>query len=207
MSDYLNEFYEIPTTCVSDALNGMSNLDSSIKPVKESYKLVGRAFTVDMPIGDNQIIFEAIKKASPENVLVIDAKGDTQNAIAGDFILEMAKSLGIRGVIADGVVRDLEGIKSLDFPVFCKGTTVAASKKVGNGKINSNISCGGIPVNNGDLIIGDVDGVVVIPQDLEESVFEKSLEKLNQDQQREEKVSSNIQEINRYLDNKIQNNK
>ncbi|AKO92919.1 RraA family protein [Priestia filamentosa] len=195
-----NKFQEVSTTCVSDAMEGLNNLDSSIKPLQDKYKVMGRAFTVKMPVGDNLIFLRAIREARPGDILVVDAKGDTYRAIAGDFIVGMAKTLGIKGIVVDGVIRDLEGIKRLDFPVFCKGTTVAASGKAGNGELNVPISCGGVTISPGDLIIGDGDGVVVVPQAMEREVLDKALDKLALDIKREEKVSGDREEVIKYLD-------
>ncbi|WP_019394160.1 RraA family protein [Priestia filamentosa] len=195
-----NKFQEVSTTCVSDAMEGLNNLDSSIKPLQDKYKVMGRAFTVKMPVGDNLIFLRAIREARPGDILVVDAKGDTYRAIAGDFIVGMAKTLGIKGIVVDGVIRDLEGIKRLDFPVFCKGTTVAASGKAGNGELNVPISCGGVTISPSDLIIGDGDGVVVVPQAMEREVLDKALDKLALDIKREEKVSGDREEVIKYLD-------
>ena len=199
----IKQFETIPTTCVSDALNGMNNLHASIKPLQEKYTLAGRAFTVKIPVGDNLAVLKAIRNAKPGDVLVIDAKGDTYRAIAGDFILGMAQSLGIKGIVTDGVVRDIQGIKELDFPVFCKGTTVAASGKAGVGELNEPISCGGVSINPGDIIVGDADGVVVIPNEIEEETLAKAIRMLEQDEVREKEVSGDIDAIHNYIDNMI----
>jgi 4-hydroxy-4-methyl-2-oxoglutarate aldolase len=199
----IKKFQEIPTTCISDSMQGLNNLDSGIKPLKEEYRVAGRAFTVKMPVGDNLVFLKAIKEAKPGDILVVDAKGDTYRAIAGDFIAGMAKTLGIKGVIADGVIRDITGIKQLDFPVFCKGTTVAASGKAGNGELNVPISCGGAMIHPGDIIVGDADGVVVIPQAMEQEILVKSLDKLEADRNREVKVSGNKEEIIKYLNDML----
>ncbi|RAS75999.1 RraA family protein [Priestia endophytica] len=198
--DIENKFQEVPTTCISDAMEGLNNLDSSIKPLQDKYKIAGRAFTVKIPVGDNLVFLRAIREARPGDVLVVDAKGDTYRAIAGDFIVGMAKTLGIKGIVVDGVIRDLEGIKGLDFPVFCKGTTVAASGKAGKGELNVPISCGGVTISPGDLIIGDGDGVVVVPEAMEREVLDKALDKLAVDIKREEKVSGKQEEVIKYLD-------
>jgi 4-hydroxy-4-methyl-2-oxoglutarate aldolase len=124
------QFEKIPTTCISDAMQGLNNLSPAIKPLKEDYRVAGRAFTVKMPVGDNLVFLKAVKEAKPGDVLVVDAKGDTYRAIAGDFMVGMAQTLGIQGIVADGAIRDIEAIKRLNYPVFCLGTTVGASGKV-----------------------------------------------------------------------------
>ncbi|WP_286231984.1 RraA family protein [Neobacillus mesonae] len=200
MDQHVLDFMNIPTTCISDAMDGLNNLHPAIKPLKEEYKVVGRAFTVKIPVGDNLAVIKAIRNAKPGDVLVVDAKGDQYRAIAGDFVVGMMQTLGIAGLVVDGVIRDLAGIKELNFPVFSKGTAVAASGKAGFGEINVPISCGGMTVHPGDLIIGDVDGVVVVPQAIEQEILTKALEKLNKDQIREDQISGNHEAILKHLD-------
>jgi regulator of RNase E activity RraA len=88
----------------------------------------------------------------------------------------------------------------LNFPVFCKGTTVAASGKAGRGELNVPISCGGATIHPGDMIVGDADGVVVVPQAMEQEVLDKSLEKLELDIKRAEKVAGKREEVIKYLE-------
>jgi 4-hydroxy-4-methyl-2-oxoglutarate aldolase len=203
MDKLLNEFQKLPTTCISDAMEGMNNLNPAIKPLKEEYKLAGRAFTVKIPVGDNLAVLKAIRSAKPGDILVVDAKGDQYRAIAGDFVVGMMQTLGIGGLVVDGVIRDIVGIKELNFPVFSKGTTVAASGKAGVGEIDVPISCGGVTIHPGDIIIGDADGVVVIPQSDEHHVLKKALEKLAKDQEREAKISGNVDAILKHLDSQL----
>jgi 4-hydroxy-4-methyl-2-oxoglutarate aldolase len=194
------EFERVPTTCISDTMQGLNNLSPAIKPLKEEYRVAGRAFTVKMPVGDNLLFLRAIKEAKPGDILVVDAKGDSYRAIAGDFVVGMAQTLGIKGIVADGAIRDIEGIKQLNYPVFCLGTTVAASGKAGMGELNVPISCGGVSIHPGDMIIGDADGVVVVPREVEQQVLAKSLERLEFDMQRAERVSGKPEEVRRYLE-------
>lgn len=206
MEKIVEEFKKIPTTSISDAMRGLNNLDPAIKPVKEEYFFAGRALTVKTPVGDNLAVLRAIREASPGDIIVIDAKGDTYRAVAGDFVIGMAKSLGAGAFVVDGAVRDINGIKALDFPVFCKGTTVAASGKSSLGEINVPISCGGATVHPGDILVGDADGVVVVPREIENEVLAKSKAKLAKDAQREEKISAKEEEILNYLDKMLAKN-
>jgi 4-hydroxy-4-methyl-2-oxoglutarate aldolase len=200
MKNIINEFLSIPTTCISDAMNGLNNFHPAIKPLKEEYKLAGRAFTVKIPVGENLSVLKAISEAKPGDILVVDAKGDQYRAIAGDFVVGMAQTLGIGGLVIDGVIRDIVGIKALNFPVFSRGTTVAASGKAGVGEVNVPISCGGVPVNPGDIIVGDADGVVVVPQVKEQQILVDSLEKMKKDETREKDISGNPEAIRKHLD-------
>lgn len=201
METLLTQIGELPTTCISDAMDGMNNLDSSIKPLQESYKVAGPAFTVKVPAGDNSLVLKAIKEAKPGDVLVIDAKGETYRAIAGDFVIGLAKKVGIAGIVIDGVIRDLLAVRSLDFPVFCKGSTVAASHKKGAGEINIPISCGGVSISPGDIIVGDVDGVISIPRESATVILEKGLNKLKKDEEREAEALKSEDSAREYLAN------
>lgn len=200
MERLIDQFKPLPTTCISDTTQGLNNMNPAIKPLKEEYKIVGRAFTVKMPAGENTSVLRAIRDASPGDILVIDAKGDEYRGIAGDFMLGMAQTLGIAGIVVDGAIRDVLGIKALNFPVFCKATTVSASAKTGAGETHIPISCGGVAVYPGDLIVGDVDGVVVIPQSREQEILNLSLEKMAKDEARAERISGNPDAIKNYLD-------
>nr|WP_281282524.1 RraA family protein [Paenibacillus piri] len=206
-NEFIDPFQELPTTCISDAMQGLNNMDPRIKPLKETYRVAGRALTVKMPVGDNLTVFRAIREANPGDVLVIDAKGDEYRAVAGDFVVGMAQTLGLKGMIVDGVIRDIEGIKQLGFPVFSRGTAAAASSKAGVGEINVPVSCGGTAVHPGDIVVGDADGVVVVPRALEKTVLKHALEKLNKDKERSEKYLRNSEKLLQYLDETLQSGK
>lgn len=138
-----------------------------------------------------------------DDILVIDAKGDTYRAIAGDFVVGMAKTLGIQAIVVDGVIRDIAGIRQLDYPVFSRGTTVAAGGKLGMGEVHVPISCGGVSVNPGDITVGDADGVLVIPQSIETKVVQSAKEKLKKDEEREKRISGDRQATLDYLDSML----
>lgn len=200
MEDIITRFKAIPSTCAADATAGLNNMDARIKPLNEKSVICGRAVTVKMPAGDNLDVLRAIRAAKPGDVLVIDAKGYTSRAVAGDFIIGVAQILGLGGMVVDGSIRDVVSVKNSGFPVFCKGVTCSASAKTGAGQVNVPISCGGVPVNPGDIIVGDADGVVVVPKDQEINILMAAQNKLVQDQTRADKVLSSPDEAKKYLD-------
>ncbi|MFJ8103893.1 RraA family protein [Lysinibacillus sp. NPDC096212] len=194
-------FKHLPTTAVSDATGGHTNLRSDIKPLADHYKIAGRAVTVRLPDGENGAVLEAIRVAKEGDILVIDAKGNTNRAVAGDFVLSLAKGIGVQGFVVDGVIRDIAAIRELDFPVFSLGTTVAAGNKNGGGQVNVPIAIGGVSVRPGDYIIGDVDGVVVVPQEDAERIVAAAEVKLEKDDVRAQEAHANGKEsIIAYLD-------
>ncbi|MFJ7983476.1 RraA family protein [Lysinibacillus xylanilyticus] len=194
-------FKHLPTTAVSDATGGHTNLHSDIKPLADHYKIAGRAVTVRLPDGENGAVLEAIRAAEEGDILVIDAKGNTNRAVAGDFILSLAQGIGVQGFVVDGVIRDIAAIRELDFPVFSLGTTVAAGNKNGGGEVNVPIAIGGVSVRPGDYIIGDVDGVVVVPHEDAKRIVVAAELKLEKDEIRAQEAHANGKEsIIAYLD-------
>ncbi len=192
--------FALPTTAISDATGGHTNVAASIKPLSDHFKIAGQAFTVRLPDGENGAVLEAISKAKKGDILVIDAKGNTNRAVAGDFVLSLAKGVGIQGFVVDGVIRDLAAVRELDFPVFSLGTTVAAGNKNGGGVVGGPVSVGGVTVHSGDFIIGDIDGVVVVPQEDVEKIAEAAEAKVAKDEAREQEALANGEEsIRAYL--------
>lgn len=194
-------FQHLPTTAISDATGGHTNLRSEIKPLADHFKIAGRAVTVRLPDGENGAVLEAIRAANEGDILVIDAKGNTNRAVAGDFVISLAKGMGVQGFVVDGVIRDIAAIRELDFPIFALGTTVAAGNKNGGGQVNIPIAVGGVTVHPGDYIIGDVDGVIVVPLQDAERIVAAAESKLEKDEARAQEAHANGKEsIIAYLD-------
>ena len=140
--------------------------------------LIGPALTIQSMAGNNMMSHLALTLAKPGDVLVIDARGYTGNAVWGGVQALYARKTGVAGLVVDGAIRDVEEMRKMRFPVYCKGVTPAGPHKGWADNINVPIQCGGIPVNPGDLIVGDDDGVAVIPQEYIERVYEDSLKRL-----------------------------
>lgn len=189
-----------PTTAISDGQNGNGYVASAIRGIRNDFTLVGRAITVQLPVGENAAVLEAIQKAQPGDVLVVNAKGDRHRAIAGDFVIAMMQKVGIAGLVVDGVIRDLEAVRALNFPVFCRGTTAVAGVKNGGGTVNIPITLGEAVVHPGDYIFADVDGVIVVPQKNFQEVIKKTKAKIASDEKREKKVLVSKVSVLAYLE-------
>lgn len=174
----------LPTTAISDATGGHTNVASAIKPLAEHFKIAGKARTVRLPDGENGAVLEAISQAEKGEILVIDAKGNTNRAVAGDFVMQLAQGVGVQGFVVDGVIRDIAAVKEIDFPVFALGTTVAAGNKHGGGTVGIAVSVGNVAVQTGDYVVGDSDGVVIIPQKDVEQIIEAAEAKVAKDEER-----------------------
>ena len=193
------KYLGLPTTAISDALKGFQHMDSGIKPLNDSHKIAGRAFTVNIPAGDNTGILRAIREANPGDVLVVDGKGYTERAVCGDFVLALAQNMGIQGIVLDGAIRDFEGIRELNFPVFYRAATIAASLKVQPGELQVPVSDGGASVQPRDIIVGDANGVIVVPKEREEEILQVTLEKIKKDEEREAKFIGSREQALQYL--------
>ena len=167
----LKKLQPFATADISDLLNRLYTLNPSIKSLVGKTSLIGTACTVKVFPGDNLMVHKALDLALPGDVIVVDAGGLEGNGVMGDLIATKAKHRGITGFVIDGLVRDLSGLKSVNLPVYAKGTTPIGPLHRGPGEINFPISCGGIVVNPGDVICADEDGVVVVRQDFLEEII------------------------------------
>lgn len=172
--DIANLFIGIPTGNICDSNDREGSMDASIKPLHRRFQLAGYAMTVRCVPGDNLTIHKAIAEAKPGSVLVIDCNGYTGAGVFGELFATSCIARGIRGVVIDGACRDKNDLVDMNFPVFSKGVNPNGTLKETCGDINSIIECGGRIVKPGDIIIGDGDGVVVVPQEKAEEILQKS---------------------------------
>lgn len=150
-------------------------MDWRIQPVFRPVKLVGRALTVASPPTDNSIFREALETARPGDVLVISRAGDQRHASWGGILSLAAKLKGIAGVVIDGAATDWAEITEMRFPVFCKNLSALTTRKQNlGGVLGQTITCGGVTVSTGDVVLGDEDGVVVVPRAQVDSVLERA---------------------------------
>lgn len=156
-------FREIPVSNIDDNMNRLYAVSANIIPFNNS-PLLGSAFTVKVPAGDNLMFHRALDLAEPGDILVIDGAGWVERALCGEIMVQYAMKRGLGGFIIDGCIRDVDRIAKLSFPVYAKGVSPNGPYKNGPGEINVPISIGGIVVIPGDIIVGDADGVVVIRQ-------------------------------------------
>ena len=150
---------------LADVGGRRGTLGGRIQPLAKSMKVAGPAFTVEVRPGDNLMIHAALALAQPGDVIVVDGKGDLSCALTGELMAAHAKKAGIAGFVIDGAVRDTEQTARGDFPIFAAGCNPNGPLKNSGGRINWPVSLAGTTVNPGDLIVGDADGVVVLPRE------------------------------------------
>lgn len=168
------EFVGIPTGNVCDSNGLLGSMDPGIQALDRNMTVVGRAFTVECPPGDNLTIHKAILEAQPGDVLVVNCQGFLHAGCFGELMATACVAKGIAGVVIDGACRDKNDLIEMNFPTFVRATCPNGTVKETCGKTNVPVVCGGLTVNPGDVIVGDCDGLVVIPQEKAEEVLEKS---------------------------------
>ncbi|HKC43368.1 MAG TPA: RraA family protein [Burkholderiales bacterium] len=155
---------EMVTPHLSDNMSRLRAAAALLRPLHRGGKLAGPAFTVKVAPGDNLMVHKAIDIAEPGDVIVVDAGGVLEHAIIGEIMASWAAKRGVAGIVIDGAIRDLGAISAGAFPVYARGVTHRGPYKNGPGEINVPISVGGMVVQAADIIVGDEDGLIAVPQ-------------------------------------------
>lgn len=170
----VRRFAPFDTPIISDKLNRLYTMCEAIRALTPAAPtIMGPACTVKVYPGDNLMVHKSLDVAEPGDVVVVDASSAMTFAVLGDLVAQKARHRGIAGFVVDGLVRDLPAILAMgDFPVFARGNTPIGPLHRGPGEINYPVSAGGIVVHPGDVIVGDPNGVVVVPKECAEEVVE-----------------------------------
>lgn len=155
---------DVPTAVACDAMDRTNAMSSSLRPLFEGARLCGPAVTVAGSVGSNDGAIRALEVVRPGDVVVLDARGYTDAAVWGGILCALARRRGVAGVVVDGAIRDAAEQRALRFPVYARGIVPCGPPRPGPDRVNVAIQCGGVHVEPGDLILGDDDGVVVVPR-------------------------------------------
>ncbi len=193
-------YRQIPSSNIGDCVKRMNCMFGGIRSYNRR-SIVGPAFTVKVPAGDNLVAQMALDYAQPGDVIVIDGAGYADRALVGGMMLAYAEERGLAGFVVNGAVRDLDDIEASPLPVFALAATPLGPYREGPGEINVPVVCGGQVVMPGDILVGDSDGIVVIPRrdaaDLLSAV-RKNLS-MEQDEMRRMKEGTYEQESHREI--------
>lgn len=173
----------LPTSILSDSMErtgGVTGLHWT--PGGRWPRVAGPALTVRTRPGDNLVVHRALDLATPGVVLVVDAGGHGDRALIGEIMARYAASRGVRAIVVDGAVRDVDGLAAGPVAVFSRAVTHVGPYKDGPGEIRGAIQVGGTVVRDGDLVVGDADGVVVIPSGRVEEVVAAAQDRLHQEE-------------------------
>lgn len=190
MMELIHKLSKFSTATIHEALGKWGNLPAAIKPVNPQMKICGPAYTVKTMPRDNVLLHRAYAYAKPGDVIVASCSGFYEAGYWGDLMSLGAKTKGIAGLVIDACVRDADEIEAMGFPVFSRGLCIRGTSNFGDGTLNEPIVIGEFVVNPGDIIAGDRDGVVVVPQHRIEEAIEKSLAR----EAKEENVRKQLRE-------------
>lgn len=162
----VNRARNIPSAVIGDVCHRLFSLQGGFQnyaPTTPTF--AGPALTVRVRPGDNLFLHKALDVALPGDVVVVNAGGALDNAIIGAMMGNYAARRGVAAVIIDGAVRDLRELQSLPIPIWARGATPNGPWKTGPGEIGYPVAVGGLSVSSGDLVVGDADGVIVLPRE------------------------------------------
>ncbi|MFC1661705.1 RraA family protein [Gemmatimonadota bacterium] len=157
---------------VGDAMGRFHFMDPGMAS-RTDLPLCGVAVTVSARPGDNLMVHKALEVAQPGDVVVVSTNGNTTSAVFGELMGHTAVEARLGGIVVDGAIRDVKGLKALGFPAFSRTVTPGGCDKDGPGEINVPIACGNTVVMPGDIVLGDEDGVVVVPREDAAKVLER----------------------------------
>jgi regulator of RNase E activity RraA len=167
----LNRFKGAASSNVADAMGRFNFIDAAIQS-RTGRSLHGLAVTVRCRPGDNLMVHKALELAAPGDILVVDTCGNTTNAVFGELMCHTAVACRLGGIVVDGAIRDVSGIGKLGMAAFSRSVCAGSCDKDGPGEVNVPISCGGVVVMPGDVVVGDEDGVAVVPRESALQVLE-----------------------------------
>lgn len=169
----LERFRGAQTSHLVDAMEGRGALDWRIKPLDPARaEFVGPALTAFAYPADVVAVMGALAEAQPGDVIVVANDGYMGTAVVGDLVIGMMRNKGVAAFVTEGLARDKAGIVATGLPVFCAGIVPTSPAANGPGTVGAPVTCGGIHVRPGDIVVGDADGVVVVPLDRAEAVLE-----------------------------------
>jgi regulator of RNase E activity RraA len=188
----LASFGNASSAQVADSMSRLGAMDTGIKPIWPSPRIIGSALTVWCHAGDNLMLHRAISMALPGDILLMNTQGNITNSGFGELVATSAVKIGIRGVIVDGTVRDSEAIQELALPVYARGLCANGCNKDGPGEVGAIISCGGVAVRPGDIIVADRDGVAVVPLDDAPEVAKLAAAQVAREEQRLAEIKKGV---------------
>ncbi|HXT17075.1 MAG TPA: RraA family protein [Gemmatimonadaceae bacterium] len=166
----VERFRGMASSNLADAMGRFNFMDPAIRS-RSGFALCGLAVTVNARPADNLMIHKALDVAEPGDVVVVNTCGNTTSAVFGELMCNSAAAKKLGGIVVDGAIRDVDGITSLGFPAFSRTVCAGGCDKDGPGEVNVPISCGGTVVMPGDIIVGDDDGIAVVPRDHADDVL------------------------------------
>ncbi|MEM9029284.1 MAG: hypothetical protein AAGC70_13030 [Pseudomonadota bacterium] len=161
----LKRFNGAQTGHLVDAMSGRGGMDMAIKPLlSEQSAFLGTAFPVATGANDNLALIAGVSRAQPGDVIIAASDAFDRTAVCGDIVAMLAKNAGCAAIVIDGMARDLAGLEEVGLAMFARGVTPNSCVKAGPGTVGLPVIAGGVRVEAGDVVMGDRDGVVIVPR-------------------------------------------
>ena len=187
--DILARFRGLASSNVADAMGRFNFMDAGIRS-RSGFPLAGSAVTVNARPADNLMVHKALQVAEPGEIVVVSTCGNTASAVFGELMCHTAAAKRLGGIVVDGAIRDVEGIRQLGFAAFSRSVSPGACDKDGPGEINIPISCGGTVVMPGDIVVADADGVAVVPRERAEEVLALVVDLMERERKRVTEIAA-----------------
>jgi 4-hydroxy-4-methyl-2-oxoglutarate aldolase len=181
--ELLGRFRGLASSNLADAMGRFNFMDPGIRQ-RSGLPLCGLAVTVNCRPADNLMVHKALQVAEPGDIVVVATSGNTASSVFGELMCHTAVARRIGGIIVDGAIRDIDGITRLGLPAYSRTVSPGGCDKDGPGEINVPISCGNTVVAPGDIIVGDGDGVTVVPSGHAEKVLRLVAELVDREEKR-----------------------
>jgi 4-hydroxy-4-methyl-2-oxoglutarate aldolase len=189
-ADDIERFATFDPATLYEAAGQKGMVDPSIRPAWPGARVCGRAATVQCPPGDNLMLHIAVANARPGVIIVANVGSHLSAGAWGEILTAAAQARGVAGLVIDGAVRDIDAIRETKFPVFSRGLAIGSCTKEQAGSLDIPIELGGATVRPDDLILGDADGLVIIEQELLETVYQTAVTR----RKRESEIISQLRE-------------
>lgn len=190
-ADLVARFRGLASSNLADAMGRFNFMDPAIQS-RSGLPLCGLALTVNARPADNLMVHKALAVATPGDIVVVSTGGNTTSAVFGELMCHTASAARLGGIVVDGAIRDVERITALGFPAYSRSVSPGACDKDGPGEINVPVCCGGIVVSPGDIVVGDSDGVAVVPASDAEEVLLLVSELTEREARRIEEIGKGI---------------
>ena len=189
------QFKDLRAATVYEAAGRIGSVDPVIKPLVQHMRLLGPALTVRCHPRDNLMLHKALQIAQPGDIIVADTDGYPNAGYFGDLMATSAMARQIGGLAIDGCVRDSAEIIEMGFPIFCRGTCMRGTVKQTLGSVNHPVLFGDVVVNPGDLVLGDNDGIVIIPRSKLEDVLEATRHRIEKEKKKAAALKQGISSV------------
>ncbi|HQR32115.1 MAG TPA: 4-carboxy-4-hydroxy-2-oxoadipate aldolase/oxaloacetate decarboxylase [Blastocatellia bacterium] len=189
-ADVIQQLGEQGSATISEAQGRTGLFNPYMRPIYAAARVAGSAVTVSCQPGDNLMIHAAIEVCQPGDVLVVTTTSESTDGMFGELLATSCQTHGIRGLIIDAGVRDVADLTALNFPVWSKAISSQGTVKATPGSVNVEVVCAGAIVRPGDVVVGDVDGVVVIKRERAAEVAALGQKRIEKEQRSRERLKA-----------------